>query len=138
MREEKVAANLYQLKGEIIEEAEALVASHSPSHRFAVSWHQKLGHMSEQGMKILMERKLIPGLTKVSLPFCECCVISKQHRLKFKASNSRSVSVLELVHSDEWQAPIQGIKVFFYKARVKLDSGTKIKCLRTDNGGKYI
>ncbi|GJT06832.1 retrovirus-related pol polyprotein from transposon TNT 1-94 [Tanacetum coccineum] len=61
---------------------------------------EKLGHMSEQGMKILVERKLIPGLTNVSLPFCEYCVISKKHRLKFKALNSRSVSVLELVHSD--------------------------------------
>ncbi|GJV18873.1 retrovirus-related pol polyprotein from transposon TNT 1-94 [Tanacetum coccineum] len=167
MRGEKVAANLYQLKGEIMEEAEASVASHSPSHRVAVTWHQKLGHMSEQGMKILVERKLIPGLTKVSLPFCEYCVISKQHRLKFKTSNSRSVSVLELVHSDVWQAPVQslgGAKYFVsfiddysrrcwvypikkksnvfevfkvYKARVELDSGKKIKCLRTDNGGEY-
>ncbi|GJX34540.1 retrovirus-related pol polyprotein from transposon TNT 1-94 [Tanacetum coccineum] len=167
MRGEKVAANLYQLKGEIIEEAEASVASHSPSHKVAVTWHQKLGHMSEQGMKILVERKLIPGLTKVSLPFCEYCVISKQHRLKFKASNSRSVSVLELVHSDVWQAPVLslgGAKYFVsfiddysrrcwvypikkksdvfevfkvYKARVELDSGKKIKCLRTDNGGEY-
>ena len=24
-----------------------------------------------------------------------------------------------------------------YKARVELDSGMKIKCLRTDNGGEY-
>ncbi|GJY36936.1 gag-pol polyprotein [Tanacetum coccineum] len=125
-----------KLKGEIIEEAEASVASHSPSHRVAISWHQKLGHI-------------------------------KQHRLKFKASNSRSVSVLELVHSDVWQAPVQslgGAKYFVsfiddysrrcwvypikkksdvfevfkvYKARVKLDFGTKIKCLRTDSGGEY-
>ena len=167
MKGEMVAANLYQLKGEIVEEAEAFVASHSPSHRVAVTWHQKLGHMSEQGMKILVERKLIPGLTKVSLPFCEHCVISKQHRLKFKTSNSRSVSVLELVHSDVWQAPVLslgGAKYFVsfiddysrrcwvypikkksdvfevfkvYKARVELDSGKKIKCLRTDNGGEY-
>ncbi|GJX87625.1 retrovirus-related pol polyprotein from transposon TNT 1-94 [Tanacetum coccineum] len=167
MKGEKVAANLYQLKGEIMEEAEASVASHSPSHRVAITWHQKLGHMSEQGMKILVERKLLPGLTKVSLPFCEHCVISKQHRLKFKTSNSRSVYVLELVHSDVWQAPVLslgGAKYFVsfiddysrrcwvypikkksdvfevfkvYKARVELDSGKKIKCLRTDNGGEY-
>ncbi|GJX47496.1 gag-pol polyprotein [Tanacetum coccineum] len=139
MRGEKVAANLYQLEGEIIEEAEASVASHSPSHKVAVTWHQKLRHMSEQGMKILMERKLLPGLTKVSLPFCEQCVISKQHRLKFKTSNSRSVYVLELVHSDVRQAGFipRRSKVFFYKARVELDSRKKIKCLRTDNRGEY-
>ncbi|GKF48841.1 gag-pol polyprotein [Tanacetum coccineum] len=123
--------------------------------------------MSEQGIKILVERKLLPGLTKVSLPFCEYCVIIKQHRLKFKTSNSRSAYVLELVHSDVWQAPVLslgGAKYFVsfiddysrrcrvylikkksdvfevfkvYKARVELDSGKKIKCLRTDNGGEY-
>ncbi|GJV06666.1 retrovirus-related pol polyprotein from transposon TNT 1-94 [Tanacetum coccineum] len=81
MRGEKVAAKLYQLKGEIIEEVEASVDSHSPSHRVAVS-----------------------------LPFCEHCVISKQHRLKFKTSNSRSVYVLELVHSDMWQAPVLSLR----------------------------
>ncbi|GJU56830.1 gag-pol polyprotein [Tanacetum coccineum] len=54
------------LKGEIIEEAKASVASHSPSHKVAVTWHQKLRHMSEQGMKILIERKLLPGLTKIN------------------------------------------------------------------------
>ncbi|GJW52503.1 gag-pol polyprotein [Tanacetum coccineum] len=147
---------------------EATVANESRK-RFSdkVTWHQKLGHMPKQGMKILVERKLLPGHTKVSLPFCEHCVISKQHRLKFKTSNSRSVYVLELVHSDVWQAPVLslgGAKYFVsfiddysrrcwvypikkksdvfevfkvYKARVKLDSGKKIKCLRTNNGGEY-
>nr|GFB48385.1 Gag-Pol polyprotein [Tanacetum cinerariifolium] len=109
MRGEKAAANLNQLKGEIMEEAEASVASHSSSHRVAVSWHQKLGHMYEQGMKILVERKLLPGLIKVSLPFCKHCVISKQHRLKFKTSSSRNVYVLELVHSYVWQAPVLSV-----------------------------
>ncbi|GJR76718.1 gag-pol polyprotein [Tanacetum coccineum] len=91
----------------------------------------------------------------------------KQHHLKFKTSNFRSVYVLELVYSDVWQAPILslgGAKYFVsfiddysrrcwvypikkksdvfevfkvYKARVELDSGKKIKCLRTDNGGEY-
>nr|GEU75450.1 Gag-Pol polyprotein [Tanacetum cinerariifolium] len=98
-----------------------------------VTWNQKLRHMSEQGMKILVERKLLPCLTKVSLPFYEHCVISKQHRLKFKTSNSISVYVLELVYSDKMLG-----KVFkVYKGRVELDSGKKIKCLRTDNRGEY-
>ncbi|GJV90696.1 gag-pol polyprotein [Tanacetum coccineum] len=133
--------DVQHLKGEIIEEAKALVASHSPSHVVAVTWHQKLGHMSEQGMKILVKRNLLPGLTKVSLPFYEHCVISKQRHLKFKTLNSRSVYVLELVHSDVWRCWVYLIKkksdvfeVFnVYKARVELDSGKKIKCLRTDN-----
>ncbi|GKA03138.1 gag-pol polyprotein [Tanacetum coccineum] len=52
---------------EIMEEEKASVTSHSLSYRFEVTWHQKLEHMSEQEMKILVERKLLPGLTKVEL-----------------------------------------------------------------------
>ncbi|KAL4361851.1 hypothetical protein GQ457_04G011270 [Hibiscus cannabinus] len=141
----------------------ALVVMKDP----AMLWHQKLGHMSEQGMKVLVEQKLLPGLTKVSLPLCEHCITSKQHRLKFNTSNSRGKTVLELVHSDVWQAPVTslgGAKYFVsfiddysrrcwvypikkkadvfstfkvFKARVELDSGNKIKCFRSDNGGEY-
>nr|GEV53445.1 putative ribonuclease H-like domain-containing protein [Tanacetum cinerariifolium] len=99
---------------------------------------KKLRSMSEQGMKILVNRKLLPGLTKVSLPFCEYSVISKQHRLKFRASISRSVFVLELVHSDEMLGVPNQEEVFkVYKVRVELDSRIKIKCLMTDNEGEY-
>ncbi|KAE8703505.1 hypothetical protein F3Y22_tig00110469pilonHSYRG00245 [Hibiscus syriacus] len=145
LKGEKIAANLYMLKGETL----------------------KLGHMSEQGMKVLVEQKLLPGLTKVSLTLCEHCITSKQHRLKFNTTNSRGKNVLELVHSDVWQAPVAslgGAKYFvsfiddysrrcwvypikkksdvfstfkIFKARVELDSGNKIKCFRIDNGGEY-
>ncbi|KAE8725329.1 hypothetical protein F3Y22_tig00008957pilonHSYRG00078 [Hibiscus syriacus] len=165
LKGEKIAANLYILKGETLVEAEASVVSCSSDS--AMLWHQKLGHMSEQGMKVLMEQKLLPGLTNVSLPLCEHCITSKQHRLKFNTSNSRGKNVLELVHSDVWQAPVTslgGAKYFVsfiddysrrcwvhpikkksdvfstfknFKARVELDSGNKIKCFRTDNGGEY-
>ncbi|KAE8686785.1 cytochrome c bioproteinsis protein CCS1 [Hibiscus syriacus] len=107
LKGEKIAANLYMLKGETLLEAEASVASCSSDS--AMLWHKKLGHMSEQGMKVLVEQKLLPSLTKVSLPLCEHCITSKQHRLKFNTSNSRGKSVLELVHSDVWQAPVTSL-----------------------------
>ncbi|KAL4309312.1 hypothetical protein GQ457_01G041280 [Hibiscus cannabinus] len=140
MKGEKIAANLYMLKGETLHEVEAFVASCSSDP--AMLWHQKLGHMSEQGMKVLVEQNLLPGLTKRQ-------------------------TVLELVHSDVWQAPVTslgGAKYFVsfiddysrrcwvypikkkadvfstfkvFKARVELDSGNKIKCFRSDNGGEY-
>ena len=69
MKAEKVAANLYLLKGETLVDGEGSVAS-SNNKRSSMIWHRKLGYMLEQGMKILMDRKLLPGLTKVSLPFC--------------------------------------------------------------------
>ncbi|KAE8686612.1 Methyl esterase 17 [Hibiscus syriacus] len=165
LKGEKITTNLYMLKGETLLEAEASVASCSSDS--AMLRHKKLGHMSEQGMKVLVEQKLLPSLTKVSLPLCEHCITSKQHRLKFNTSNSIGKSVLELVHSDVWQAPVtslDGAKYFVsfiddysrrcwvypikkksdvfatfknFKARVELDSGNKIKCFRTDNGGEY-
>ncbi|KAE8734764.1 hypothetical protein F3Y22_tig00000715pilonHSYRG00142 [Hibiscus syriacus] len=165
LKGEKIAANLYMLKGETLLEAEASVVSCSSDS--TMLWHQKLGHMSKQGMKVLVEKKLLPCLTKVSLPLCEHCITSKQHRLKFNTSNSRAKSVLELVHSDVWQAPVTslgGAKYFVsfiddysrrcwvypikkksdvfstlknFKAWVELDSGNKIKCFRIDNGGEY-
>lgn len=63
-------------------------------------WHRRLGHMSERGLKVLMERDLLTGLKTVSLPFCEHCVISKQHRLKFDRSTIKSKHILDLIHSD--------------------------------------
>ncbi|KAH9654151.1 hypothetical protein KPL70_027652 [Citrus sinensis] len=89
MKVEKIGANLYMLKGETLQEADACVASNGEES--TMMWHLKLGHMSEQGLKILSERKLLPGLKSVSLPFCEHCVTSKQHRLKFSRSIARSI-----------------------------------------------
>lgn len=166
MKAEKLAANLFMLKGETQQEGESSIASSNSTDKLTMLWHRKLGHMSERGLKILAEQKLIPGLKKVSLPFCEHCVTSKQHRLKFNSSNGRSKAILELVHSDFWQASVLslgGARYFVsfiddyskrcwvypiknksdvlvfktFKARVELESEKKIKCLRSDNGGEY-
>ncbi|GJU97516.1 retrovirus-related pol polyprotein from transposon TNT 1-94 [Tanacetum coccineum] len=113
-----------------------------------------------------IEMKMTPDCMK------PCLAIRDQHNITSDAPYngeliSRSVYVLELVHSDVWQAPILslgGAKYFVSfiddysrrcwvypikkksnvfevfkvcKARVELDSRRKIKCLRTDNGGEY-
>ena len=124
--------------------------------------------MSERGLKILVERNLIPGLKSVNLSFCKHCVTSKQHRLTFGRSTARSKHILELIHSDVWESPemsLGGAKYLVsfiddysrrlwvypikkksdvfamfkdFKAKLELESGKKIKCLRTDNGGEYV
>lgn len=167
MKAEKLAANLFMLKGETLQEADACVASTSKGEESTMMWHLKLGHMSEQGLKILSGRKLLPGLKSVNLPFCEHCVTSKHHRLKFSSSTARSKCILDLIHSDVWESPdisLGGAKYFVsfiddysrrvwvypikkksdvfpvfkeFKARVELESEKKIKCLRTDNGREY-
>ena len=40
-----------------------------------------------------------------NLSFCEHCVTSKQHRLKFNISIVKNKYILELVHSDVWESP---------------------------------
>ena len=98
MKAKKIGANLFMLKGETLKEADACVALNGED--LTMMWHLKLGHMSEQGLKILSERKLLRALKSVSLPFCEHCITSKHNRLKFSRSVARSKCILDLVHYD--------------------------------------
>ena len=47
MKAEKIAANLYMLKGETQQEGEASIASTSSAEESTMMWHRKLGHMLE-------------------------------------------------------------------------------------------
>jgi hypothetical protein len=106
LKARKTVVNMFVLMGETHHEAEASIASANPAEEKTMMWHKKLGHMSEKGLKILSDQKLLPGFTKVTLPFCEHCVTSKQHMLKFGTSTTKSKCILDLIHSDVWQAPV--------------------------------
>ena len=41
-------------------------------------WHNRFGHMSEKGMKVLHLKKVLLGLKCVNMDFCEICVYGKQ------------------------------------------------------------
>ena len=100
LKAEKIVANLYMLKGETHQKTTASIASTSFVEEMTIMWYQKLCHMLEKCLKVLSNQKLIPGLTKVFLPFCEYCVTSKQHRLKFNSCKAKSKVILKLIHSD--------------------------------------
>jgi len=167
LKARKTVANMFVLMGEAHHEAETSIALASPAEEKTMIWHKKLGHMSEKGLKILSDQKLLSRLTKVTLPFCERCVTSKQHRLKFGTSITKSKCILDLIHSDVWQAPVvslEGARYFVsfiddfsrrcwvypirskadvlavfktFKMRAELEYEKKNKCLRIDNGGEY-
>ena len=41
-------------------------------------WHQRLGHMSEKEMKVMLSKDKLSGLKFVELDFCEDCIYGKQ------------------------------------------------------------
>ncbi|BBH04062.1 Toll-Interleukin-Resistance domain family protein [Prunus dulcis] len=66
-------------------------------------WHQRLGHMSEKGMKIMHSKGKLPGLESVGIDMCEDCIFGKQKRVSFQTSGrTPKKERLELVHSDVW------------------------------------
>ena len=56
-------------------------AASDPAHL----WHQFLGHMSEKGLKVLMDRKLLPSMKFLNFNFCKHYVFDNHARKKFKA-----------------------------------------------------
>ena len=42
-----------------------------------VLWHNKIGHMSDKGIKVLHSKKVLPGLKCVNIDFCESCMYGK-------------------------------------------------------------
>ena len=59
--------------------------------------------MSAKGIKILHDKKLLPGLKDVNLKFCENCVFGKQRRVTFlKTKHEKKSKKLDLAHSNVW------------------------------------
>ena len=46
-------------------------------------WHNRLGYMSEKGMKVLHSKKVLPGLKCVNMDFCERCVYERKRESEF-------------------------------------------------------
>ena len=75
MKAEKVG-NLYRLKGST-QVSEAAIMSDKAEEGSRL-WHQWLGHMSEKGLQVLMNRKLLPEFKSLKLDFCKYFVFGKQ------------------------------------------------------------
>eukprot|EP00253_Pinus_taeda_P034717 PITA_34717 len=95
----KKVGNLFQLEGRTGSD-HASVSEHDSSSIHL--WHQRLGHMSERGLKILADRKLLPNLRSGKLDFCKHCLFGKQSKQKFKTGKHTSKGILDYIHSDVW------------------------------------
>ena len=43
-------------------------------------WHQRFGHMSEKGMKILLSKRKLPELKSIDFDMCESYILGKQKK----------------------------------------------------------
>ena len=71
----KKVGNLFQLEGRT-ESDHVSTVSENDSNSIRL-WHQRLGHMSERGLKIFYDRKLLPNLKFDKLDFCKHCLFGK-------------------------------------------------------------
>jgi hypothetical protein len=92
--------NLYHLEGRT--KVNQAVVAYEYASDFARLWYQHLGHMSEKGIKVLVDRKSFPSLKFLNLNFCKYCVFGKQCRQKFKGGRHIRKGIIDYIHSNVW------------------------------------
>lgn len=69
----------------------------------ALMWHRRLGHLNVQSMK-KMRDGAVTGINFIdddnAIKNCETCAAGKHARQPFKASESQSTGILQLIHTD--------------------------------------
>ena len=91
-------------------------------------WHQRLGHMSEKGMKLMAAKGKLSNLKHVDVGVCEHCIFGKQKKVSFsKSGRTSKVEKLELVHTDVWgPAPVKSLGGSCYYVTFIDDSTRKV------------
>ena len=93
--------------------AAATVVSDIPS---LTLWHAQLGHVSSSRVQQLASRGLL-GSVSIENFDCISCQLGKQPALPFNTSESISIDIFDLIHSDVWGpsfvSSIGGSQYFF-------------------------
>ncbi|KAL6323545.1 hypothetical protein AAG906_039125 [Vitis piasezkii] len=123
----------------------------------SVSMQVDLGHMSEKGLMILAKKNLLSGMKKGSLKRCAHCLAGKALSCIQNTSPYKEAGMLDLVYSMCGPMKTKTLggslhfvtfiddhsrKIWVYTLKTKdqvldIQSGEKLKCIRTDNGGEY-
>ncbi|KAK9067917.1 hypothetical protein SSX86_012028 [Deinandra increscens subsp. villosa] len=74
----------------------------SGSDDMAVIWHNRLGHISSQGLSELNKSQVLGNLRSTDHGFCEYCVLGKSHKVKFSRSSHKTREILDYIHADLW------------------------------------
>ena len=89
---------LYVLQGKAINGVLVAVTSSNETR----IWYRRLGHISMKGLQELCKQGILNSKLFCTLDFCESCILSKAHKLKFAKATHTSNSILEYVHSYLW------------------------------------
>ncbi|KAG6644691.1 hypothetical protein CIPAW_08G070400 [Carya illinoinensis] len=91
-------------------------------------WHQRLGHISEKGMKVLLSKGKLPKLESTDFDMCEGCIFEKQKKVSFlKNGRTPKSTKLELVHTDLWgPSPVASLGGSRYYVSFIDDSSRKV------------
>ncbi|KAL2239854.1 UNVERIFIED_CONTAM: Retrovirus-related Pol polyprotein from transposon TNT 1-94 [Sesamum indicum] len=88
-------------------------------HDKTVLWNKRFGHISQKGLEFLNKEGILSDNID-KLPFCDDCVMGKQHRVHFPATPSPNPSlsscILDYVHVDVWgpsKEPTHGENRYF-------------------------
>ncbi|KAL1221943.1 Retrovirus-related Pol polyprotein from transposon TNT 1-94 [Cardamine amara subsp. amara] len=132
------------------------------SYALSSFWHERLGHPHLRALQLALPNQKFQDHLK-----CEACILGKHCRTVFPESSTLYDNVFDLVHSDVWTAPcatrdqykyfvsfidekskytwitlmpskshvLDAFSKFYYYVLTQF--GTKIKILRSDNGGEY-
>ncbi|KAL6328733.1 hypothetical protein AAG906_003750 [Vitis piasezkii] len=120
-------------------------------------WHCRLGHMSEKGMKMLLSKGKLPELKSIDFDiFLKTGRTPKAEKLELVHTDLWGLSPVASLGGSRYYITFiddSSIKVWVYflknksdvfeifkkwKVMVEIETGLKVKCLRSDNGGKYI
>ena len=131
--------------------------------------HCCLGHLGHNNILCLVSKGILEGIDCLEdrVDFCEVCIVGKQYRFSFSASNKQACHKLDLIHSDLcglfpssrhgyqyyitftddcthyiWIYPFYTKAKAFahfceWKSMVELNTDIFIKVLQTDEDGEY-
>ena len=127
-------------------------------------WHRRLGHISIERIKKLVNDEVLSTLYFVDFETCVNCIKGKQTN-KSKKGAKRSTNLLEIIHTDICYPDMDAINLKYFitiddysrymylyllrskdealdafkvfKAEVKNQCGKHIKIMRSNRGGEY-
>jgi transposase InsO family protein len=100
-----------------------------------MSWHQRLGHIKEKGLRLLHDKGMVEGMSNFSLDFdfFEHCVYGKQNQVRFPSGATSVEGILQLVHSYVFKpvlVPSLGKSVYYVSFIDDFSRNTRIYFLR--------